>query len=99
MLFFNNEEICAPSRSGDKTCYIFKWVGQSFESCDECGKPYWNHLFRPAFGGSKGDYRIKKYSKRFKCWVWTPVYPITAEEREATKIKWEGYNARQGVYV
>jgi hypothetical protein len=91
MFGFNGEEECEPSRSGDTTCYIFHWIGQSFEFCDMCGKPYWEHLFDPAYGGKPGLYRIKHYVKYKDAWEWRRVYPITPKSREQTRYKWEGY--------
>ena len=29
----------------DTFCAGFKWVGQSFAHCDECGFAYWEHEF------------------------------------------------------
>jgi hypothetical protein len=85
------QELCEPSRSGNRTCYIFAWVGQSFESCENCGKPYWEHLFDPTYGGEKGAYRIKVYLSYLDAWVWEKVNPITPERRAKTRAKWEGY--------
>ena len=31
-------------------CDVFRWVGQSFRSCDDCGKPFWEHHFRHRYG-------------------------------------------------
>lgn len=90
-MFFSGETECEPSRSGDKTCYIFAWIGQSFESCDDCGKPYWEHLFDPVYGGSKGTYRVKAYTAYNDKWHWKPVNPISPDSREKTRRKWEGY--------
>jgi hypothetical protein len=25
----------------ERACESFRWVGQTFASCDNCGKPYW----------------------------------------------------------
>lgn len=27
----------------DELCFSFKWIGQPFSSCDECGHPFWEH--------------------------------------------------------
>jgi hypothetical protein len=31
--------------SAEPACDGFKWIGQSFASCDDCGQPYWDHEF------------------------------------------------------
>ena len=87
---FNSSFECTPSRSGNKKCLVFAWIGQSFASCDNCGKPYWEHLFDPVYGGGKGAYRIKVYHK-YLGWRWKDVNPITPEHRERVKQKWMVY--------
>ena len=97
MLSFGGEERCSPSLSGDKTCRVFQWIGQSFENCDKCGKPFWDqHLYSPVFGGGTGQFRVKVYlweREGKEVWLWTWVNVITNEEREACRRKWEGANA------
>jgi hypothetical protein len=90
-MLFEPTEHTEPSRSGNKDCLIFQWIGQSFESCDGCGKPYWEHLYDPAYGGSKGEFRVKVYVKYADKWEWRRVTVITPDKREATREKWEGY--------
>ena len=39
-----------------RACQGFQWIGQSFEHCDRCGEPFWNHshedrLADPGRGG------------------------------------------------
>ena len=45
----------AYERMAGDTCPAFKWVGQPFSSCDECGKPFWKHShdtrYDAPFGG------------------------------------------------
>jgi hypothetical protein len=91
-MFRFDEEECEPSRSGDKTCYIFAWIGQSFEFCDTCGRPYWDHLYDPAYGGTKGTFRIKAYVSYNDKWEWRRVNPIPSKDREQVKKKWSGYH-------
>lgn len=89
-----------PPRSGDKTCYIYAWIGQSFEFCDDCGKPYWKHPYRYALGGSRGDFRVKRYLSYCDKWEWANVVIITQEEADQMQYKWEGYyEAKTGVKV
>jgi hypothetical protein len=90
--FFDITET-TPSRSGDTTCRIFAWVGQSFESCEDCSKPYWDHMYMYPLGNNKGQFRIKKYKSWLKKWYWTPVEIITPESAEKTRAKWEGYSS------
>lgn len=62
-------------------CRGFRWIGQSFASCDGCGKPAWEHegLLRlregavAIFGGSEDDYEVQP---------WKPG------EAEAIERKW-----------
>jgi hypothetical protein len=80
-----------PLKSGDVSCRVFAWIGQSFESCENCGKPYWDHKYNAVYGGSKSSVRIKIYQSWSKKWYWRPVTIITPESAEATKAKWDGY--------
>ena len=34
----------------EEPCDVFEWVGQSFRSCDACGRPFWEHHFRRPLG-------------------------------------------------
>ena len=41
-------------------CPAFVWIGQPFGSCDECGKPYWEHTHeRIPYTRTDGTYRIR----------------------------------------
>lgn len=33
----------SPKREAKPACRGFRWIGQSFASCDGCGKPAWEH--------------------------------------------------------
>ena len=33
-----------------RACPAFQWVGQSFEHCDRCGRPYWDHSHEEGLG-------------------------------------------------
>lgn len=90
MLLFMGEQETEPSRSGYEECLVFAWIGQTFEFCDDCGKPYWEHLYDPTYGDDKGTYRVKVYEKHSKIWYWKKVNPITPERRQAVKDKWDG---------
>jgi len=54
-------------------CFIFAWIGQSFESCDECGRPNREHLYRPTYGDERPDLYVKHYVKYLRRWEWRPV--------------------------
>jgi hypothetical protein len=59
-------------------CEWFHWIGQPFYSCDQCGRPAWEHKGRlgpPAnpFGADEPETGI----------------PWTDEERESCRRKWE----------
>lgn len=56
-------------------CPGFQWIGQSFEHCDGCGEPYWEHEY---------DQRIKRDKGPFDDDLWDYV-PISAESK--TKVK------------
>ncbi len=55
--------------SGDtpEPCRGFRWIGQSFASCDECGKPAWEHegemRLRDGAGpfGGKDDWELRPW--------------------------------------
>lgn len=36
-------------------CKGFKWVGQSFKYCDECGQPFWEHTHDSRLVGGAFD--------------------------------------------
>lgn len=61
-------------------CKGFQWVGQTFASCDGCGKPFWEHEF---------DTRAKPGSGPFDDEPFDYV-PISDEQKAATRAKWEG---------
>lgn len=66
--------------TGDTDCRGFKWIGQSFASCDGCGRPAWEHegMERHREGapltGEPGDYE---------------VVPWEPGEAEAIRRKWD----------
>jgi hypothetical protein len=62
-------------------CPGFKWIGQSFATCDGCGKPAWEH---------EGEMRLRKGAKLVSAgsegdWELRPWKP---GEAEAIKRKW-----------
>jgi hypothetical protein len=75
-------------------CQIFVWIGQTFESCDNCGTPFWEHLYEPPVGGQKPLFHVRQWVDGRKEWVWKPVGKlITRERAERCREKWDGYTA------
>ena len=75
-------------------CWIFCWVGQTSESCDDCGRPFWEHLYEPPLGGAKPIFHVKQYLNHRRVWVWQPVGRVISRQRaEACRAKWDGYTA------
>ena len=70
------DELRAPEAA--KACEGFRWIGQSFASCDGCGQPYWEHTHdvqqRPDVGPFAHDAQI--------------LVPITPEQADACRRKW-----------
>jgi hypothetical protein len=63
-------------------CRGFRWIGQPFSSCDDCGKPAWEH---------EGEMRLKAGAPMpgpGDCWELRPWKP---GEAEAIRRKWEGW--------
>jgi hypothetical protein len=54
-------------------CFIFAWIGQSFNTCDECGQPDYKHLYRYLFGNERPDLYVKHFAKHLRRWEWRPV--------------------------
>lgn len=61
-------------------CRGFRWIGQSFATCDGCGKPAWEH---------DGMSRLRESAKLVLggCGDWE-VVPWKPGEAEAIKRKW-----------
>lgn len=65
----------APQKS---RCEVFAWIGQTFASCDNCGKPYWEHPYEYVLG--IGNPFTDDGTRQ----------PITAERAAVVKAKWAG---------
>lgn len=57
-----------PAEPEPEPCRGFRWIGQSFATCDGCGKPAWEHdgmlMLRPGsspFGDSDMDWEVKPW--------------------------------------
>jgi hypothetical protein len=61
-----------------KPCRWFKWIGQPLMSCDDCGKPAWEH---------DGMERMKADKGPFDPDLWVGV-TWEPEEAEAIRRKW-----------
>lgn len=72
-LDFRNRRQTAPSRSGVTRCFVYKWIGQRYDTCDDCGRPEREHLYRPTFRGQRPDMHVKVYERWTKTWRWEPV--------------------------
>ena len=59
-------------------CEGFAWVGQSFASCEECGRPYWEHSHDRRSGGSDGPFGLG-----------LRLVPITPEQARGCRMKWD----------
>lgn len=60
-------------------CPAFRWIGQAFTSCDECGQPYWDHTHEEiAAPGSR------PFGARFR-----HVY-VPQEKRAKVRAHWTG---------
>lgn len=64
-------------------CWSFKWIGQSLETCDGCGKPYWEHTHMETGGTS--------------LFRWVNVLISDTAAQQARDI-WEGYGGRHIPY-
>lgn len=60
-------------------CYGFQWVGQPFSSCDNCGKPYWEHSHDDR--GTRRDGTKTKFGHTFR-------RVISQADKQAVKAKW-----------
>jgi len=59
----------APEQNADGSCAGFEWLGQSFATCDGCGRPYWEHEFDMVLGNGG--------------WERTPITPEVAASVKA----------------
>jgi hypothetical protein len=70
--------IGARPREPEKPCAGFQWIGQSFASCDRCGKPYWEHTH---------EERLPEGARLFGSKPMELV-PISPERAALCKRKW-----------
>lgn len=63
----------------DPECRGFKWIGQSFASCDGCGKPAWEH---------EGIARIKQGGGPFGGPDWWYTDPFKPGEADRIRERW-----------
>jgi hypothetical protein len=62
-------------------CPAFRWIGQSLESCDGCGLPYWEHTHTEG-ASEKG---LHHSHRRI----------ISDTEAQRAKDIWDGYGTRR----
>jgi hypothetical protein len=68
----------ARPREPEKPCAGFQWIGQSFASCDRCGKPYWEHTHEERLPEGAGPFGAEPME----------LVPISPESAAACKRKW-----------
>lgn len=66
---FRSPRPCSPGHVD--RCVIFQWIGQSFSYCDGCGRPRWEHLYDPPYGGARPLFHVKQ--RNYNGWFWEPV--------------------------
>lgn len=59
-------------------CPAFQWIGQSWASCDNCGKPFWEHTHETVSADGKPFGHLKRrviprsvrenVAKRYRSW-------------------------------
>jgi hypothetical protein len=62
-------------------CRGFRWIGQPFTSCDDCGKPAWEHD-----GAMKLRADVTAFAVSADRWELRPWAP---GEADAIKRKWQ----------
>ena len=62
-------------------CRGFCWVGQSFSSCDDCGRPAWEH---------EGVMRLRDDATPFGDGDLWELRPWEPGEAEAVRRRWAG---------
>jgi hypothetical protein len=62
-------------------CRGFRWVGQSFTCCDECGRPAWEH---------RGEMRLRDGATPFGGDGDWELRPWGPGEADAIRRKWAG---------
>lgn len=63
-------------------CPAFIWIGQAFNSCDKCGKPYWEHSHEYFYGTRDAGAPLSNYLRRGRRVI------ITRAEAEQVRSKW-----------
>lgn len=69
-----------PAVTEPDPCWGFRWIGQPLTSCDNCGKPYWEHTH---------EERLREGARILDADMFEMV-PITPERAESCKRKWAG---------
>ena len=49
-------------------CNTFWWIGQHFKHCDNCGRPCWEHAYRPGMGEYTGLRRVQTLAEARAMW-------------------------------
>lgn len=74
---------CRNRRRGNEmsasACAGFRWIGQPFSSCEECGQPYWEHTHEDR--GTRRDGTHVPFGHTFR-------RIISQKDKDACKAKW-----------
>jgi hypothetical protein len=71
------------SATGERQpCEGFRWIGQSFSSCDRCGLPFWKHSHEERLRRDPGPFGDGNAFELVK---------ITPEMAAACRAKWVGW--------
>jgi hypothetical protein len=62
----------------DGVCPAFRWIGQPFSSCEQCGQPFWEHTHEV-----RGIPRVSPFSMRERHVV------LTKTQRDNCRAMWD----------
>lgn len=44
----------------DGVCPAFRWIGQPFSSCEQCGQPFWEHTHEVGPAEGSGIFSVRE---------------------------------------
>jgi hypothetical protein len=62
----------------DGVCPAFRWIGQSFATCDGCGEPYWDHTHELTLAHDAKPFSIRERHQFIPRW-----------RRDRVRAKWD----------
>lgn len=71
-------------------CKGFRWIGQSWDCCDGCGKPYWEHAYNQEFNRNMDPFGNED------CWLYVPISEESKARMKARYMNRFGPNAAPG---